>query len=131
VCVGWLVGSGFWLWNRLQDSRMRAGEGQFGGDICFRHLLIKFSSLLRNDCFMCPVLHSLLKLDVSWHAASKSSRFNLSACATRRIRFPAPAPVQEEVIRMKRFLVAVSAESSAQLYFSHSVIFILLRTCHT
>lgn len=81
------------------------------GDICFRHLLIKFSSLLRNDCFICPGAssQSQLKLDSSRRAVGR-----MFFCGSR-----CRSPVQEEVIRMKRFLVAVVAKL-LKVYFPYS-----------
>lgn len=87
------------------------GRGySLGGDICFRHLLIKFSSLLRNDCFICPGAssQSQLKLDSSRRAVGR-----MFFCGSR-----CRSPVQEEVIRMKRFLVAVVAKL-LKVYFSY------------
>lgn len=88
------------------------GRGySLGDDICFRHLLIKFSSLLRNDCFICPGAssQSQLKLDSSRRAVGR-----MFFCGSR-----CRSPVQEEVIRMKRFLVAVVAKL-LKVYFSYS-----------
>lgn len=111
----WLLASGL-CFGTARSCRAtegsESGRGSLlGGDICFRHLLIKFSSLLRNDCFICPGAssQSQLKLHSSRRAVAR-----MFFCGSR-----CRSPVQKEVIRMKRFLVAVVAELF-QVYFSPS-----------
>lgn len=105
--ASWLLDSGSWLLASGFGVRSRSRPA---GDICFRHLLIKFSSLLQNDCFMrhAPPSQLLLPLALPLpRNAEKRPNFNLNLDWTTCPAGGSPsAESRTEVIRMKRFLVA-------------------------